>query len=94
MHLIGDLYAKGYLKDYYRGKNEFAVMVAVHGASLGGGRAFTATSGPGTLRAMGNVSGLDRHPPVGCLRLYVQGCVPAPINSAGKYGKWLSTSLR
>jgi pyruvate ferredoxin oxidoreductase alpha subunit len=52
MHLIGDLYAKGYLKDYYRGENEFAVMAAVHGASLGGGRVFTATSGPGTLRAM------------------------------------------
>ena len=52
MHLVGDLYAQGYLKDYYRGENEFAVMAAVHGASLGGGRVFTATSGPGTLRAM------------------------------------------
>jgi pyruvate ferredoxin oxidoreductase alpha subunit len=52
MHLVGDLYAGGYLKDYYRGENEFAVMAAVHGASLGGGRVFTATSGPGTLRAM------------------------------------------
>ncbi|MDQ2085813.1 transketolase C-terminal domain-containing protein [Herbivorax sp. ANBcel31] len=52
MHLIGDLYAQGYLKDYYRAENEFAVMAAIHGASLGGGRVFTATSGPGTLRAM------------------------------------------
>ncbi|MCW3489377.1 transketolase C-terminal domain-containing protein [Dethiobacter alkaliphilus] len=52
MHLIGDLYKQGYLKDYYRGENEFAVMAAVHGAALGGGRVFTATSGPGTLRAM------------------------------------------
>ncbi len=52
MHLVGDLHAKGYLKDYYRGENEFAVMAAVYGASLGGGRVFTATSGPGTLRAM------------------------------------------
>jgi len=52
MHLVGDLYAAGYLQDYYRGENEFAVMAAVHGASLGGGRVFTATSGPGTLRAM------------------------------------------
>ena len=51
MHLIGDLYAQGYIKDYYRAENEFAVMAAVHGASLGGGRVFTATSGPGTLRA-------------------------------------------
>lgn len=52
MHLVGDLYAQGYLKDYYRAENEFAVMAAIHGASLGGGRVFTATSGPGTLRAM------------------------------------------
>nr|WP_082863619.1 hypothetical protein [Thermodesulfatator autotrophicus] len=52
MHLIGHLYAQGYLKDFYRGENEFAVMAAVHGASLGGGRVFTATCGPGTLRAM------------------------------------------
>lgn len=52
MHLVGDLYAKGYIKDYYRAENEFAVMAAVHGAALGGGRVFTATSGPGTLRAM------------------------------------------
>ncbi len=52
LHLVGDVYAAGYLKDYYRGENEFAVMAAVHGASLGGGRVFTATSGPGTLRAM------------------------------------------
>lgn len=27
-------------------------MAAIHGASLAGGRVFTATSGPGTLRAM------------------------------------------
>ncbi|MDR0307148.1 MAG: hypothetical protein LBI42_09970 [Chitinispirillales bacterium] len=52
MHLVGDLYAQGYLKDYYRAENEFAVMAAIHGAALGGGRVFTATSGPGTLRAM------------------------------------------
>jgi len=52
LHLVGDLYAQGYLKDYYRAENEFAVMAAIHGAALGGGRVFTATSGPGTLRAM------------------------------------------
>lgn len=52
MHLVGDLYAQGYLKDYFRAENEFAVMASIHGASLGGGRVFTATSGPGTLRAM------------------------------------------
>jgi pyruvate ferredoxin oxidoreductase alpha subunit len=52
MHLVGDLYAEGYIKDFYRAENEFAVMAAIHGASLAGGRVFTATSGPGTLRAM------------------------------------------
>ncbi len=52
MHLVGDLFASGYIKDYYRAENEFGVMAAIHGASLGGGRVFTATSGPGTLRAM------------------------------------------
>lgn len=52
MHLVGELYAKGYVKDFYRAENEFAVMAAIHGASLAGGRVFTATSGPGTLRAM------------------------------------------
>jgi pyruvate ferredoxin oxidoreductase alpha subunit len=52
MHLVGELYANGHIKDYYRVENEFAVMAAVLGASLGGGRVFTATSGLGTLRAM------------------------------------------
>lgn len=52
MHFVGDLYAKGYVKDFYRAENEFAVMAAIHGASLAGSRVFTATSGPGTLRAM------------------------------------------
>ncbi|MGV8147325.1 MAG: transketolase C-terminal domain-containing protein [Alkaliphilus sp.] len=52
MHLVGDLYAEGYVKDYYRGENELGVMSAVAGAAMGGVRAFTATGGPGTLRAM------------------------------------------
>jgi pyruvate ferredoxin oxidoreductase alpha subunit len=51
MHLVGDLYAEGYLREYFRGENEFAVMSAVSGASMGGVRVFTATGGPGTLRA-------------------------------------------
>lgn len=51
MHLVGDLYAEGYLKDYFRGENEFSVMSAVAGASMGGVRVFTATGGPGTLRS-------------------------------------------
>jgi pyruvate ferredoxin oxidoreductase alpha subunit len=51
MHLVGDIYAEGYLREYFRGENEFAVMSAVGGASMGGVRVFTATGGPGTLRA-------------------------------------------
>jgi len=51
MHLVGDLYAEGCLEEYFRGENEFAVMSAVAGASMGGVRVFTATGGPGTLRA-------------------------------------------
>ncbi|MBS3969725.1 MAG: ferredoxin oxidoreductase, partial [Clostridia bacterium] len=51
MHLVGDIYAEGYLREYFRGENEFAVMSAVAGASMGGVRVFTATGGPGTLRA-------------------------------------------
>ncbi|MCL4442109.1 MAG: ferredoxin oxidoreductase [Firmicutes bacterium] len=51
MHLVGDIYAEGYLREYFRGENEFAVMSAVAGAAMGGVRVFTATGGPGTLRA-------------------------------------------
>jgi pyruvate ferredoxin oxidoreductase alpha subunit len=50
-HVMGDIYAQGYIKDYYRGEDEFNVMSAVAGAAMGGVRVCTATSGPGTLRA-------------------------------------------
>ncbi|MCW7753481.1 hypothetical protein OOT00_05700 [Desulfobotulus sp. H1] len=51
MHLVGDIYAQGYVKEYFRGENEFAVMSSVAGASMAGVRVFTATGGPGTMRA-------------------------------------------
>ncbi len=51
MHLVGDLYAEGFVKEYYRGENEFAVMSSVAGAAMAGVRVFTATGGPGTMRA-------------------------------------------
>ena len=51
MHLAGDLFAEGYIKEYFRGENEFAVMSSVAGAAMAGVRVFTATGGPGTLRA-------------------------------------------
>jgi len=54
MHLVGDLYAEGYVKEYFRGENEFAVMSQIAGAAMAGVRTFTATCGPGTLRAFEN----------------------------------------
>jgi pyruvate ferredoxin oxidoreductase alpha subunit len=51
MHLVGDLFAEGYVKEYFRGENEFAVMSSVAGAAMAGVRVFTATGGPGTMRA-------------------------------------------
>lgn len=51
MHLVGDIFAEGYIKEYFRGENEFAVMSSVAGAAMAGVRVFTATGGPGTLRA-------------------------------------------
>ncbi|TBV82685.1 MAG: ferredoxin oxidoreductase [Desulfobulbaceae bacterium] len=53
-HLVGDLYAEGYVKEYLRGENEFAVMSEVAGGAMAGIRMFTATCGPGTLRAFEN----------------------------------------
>jgi pyruvate ferredoxin oxidoreductase alpha subunit len=52
--LIGELFAEGYIGDYFRGESEFAVMGQCAGASFGGARVFTTTAGPGTLRAMEN----------------------------------------
>ena len=52
--LIGELYAEGYVDEYFRGESEFAVMGQCAGATFGGHRVFTTTAGPGTLRAMEN----------------------------------------
>lgn len=52
--LVGELWVEGYVGDYFRGENEFGVMSECAGASFGGARVFTTTSGPGTLRAYEN----------------------------------------
>ncbi len=52
--MVGDLWVEGYVGEYFRGENEFAVMGECAGASFGGARVFTTTSGPGTLRAYEN----------------------------------------
>ncbi len=45
MHLVGDAWAQGYLKDYYRAEEEYGAMSAIAGA-------VRATSGPGLLRGL------------------------------------------
>ena len=52
--LCGELFAEGYIGDYFRGESEFAVMSQCAGAAFGGARVFTTTAGSGTLRAMEN----------------------------------------
>ncbi len=52
--LCGELFAEGYIKEYFRGESEFAVMSQCAGAAFGGARVFTTTAGPGTMRAMEN----------------------------------------
>ncbi|PIP72797.1 MAG: ferredoxin oxidoreductase [Nitrospinae bacterium CG22_combo_CG10-13_8_21_14_all_47_10] len=67
--LIGELYAEGYVDEYFRGESEFAVMGQCAGAAFGGHRVFTTTAGPGTLRAMENF------PMWAGARLPIQVCV-------------------
>ena len=45
MQLIGVLYGEGYVKEYYRGEEEYGVMSAIAGGSRAGVRCFTATAG-------------------------------------------------
>ena len=49
--LCGELFAEGYIGDYFRGESEFAVMSQCAGSRLCGARVFTTTAGPGTMRA-------------------------------------------
>ncbi|QOY55350.1 ferredoxin oxidoreductase [Candidatus Sulfurimonas marisnigri] len=52
MHLVGDIYHQGHIKEYYRAEEELGTMSAIAGASRAGVRLFTATSGPGLLRGL------------------------------------------
>ena len=61
MHLVGDLWAQGYLKDYYRAEEEYGAMSAIAGAVRCGVRAFSATSGPGLLMDIEAIASLLRH---------------------------------
>ncbi|NAZ06578.1 MAG: ferredoxin oxidoreductase [Thermocrinis sp.] len=61
MHLVGDIWAQGYLKDYYRAEEEYGAMSAIAGAVRGGVRAFSATSGPGLLRGLEAIASWPGH---------------------------------
>jgi len=52
MHLVGDIYAQGHIKEYYRAEEELGTMSAIAGAARAGVRLFSATSGPGLLRGL------------------------------------------
>jgi len=61
MQLIGVLYGEGYVKEYYRGEEEYGVMSTMAGASRSGVRCFTATAGPGTLRGLEPIASWPGH---------------------------------
>ncbi|MBS3966832.1 MAG: hypothetical protein KGZ60_06245 [Truepera sp.] len=61
MQLVGVLYGEGYVKEYYRGEEEYGVMSAIAGASRAGVRCFTATAGPGTLRSIEAIASWPGH---------------------------------
>src|SRR4026208_1007791 len=50
--LCGELFAEGYIGDYFRGESEFAVMSQCAGSAFGGARVVTTPAGPGTRGAM------------------------------------------
>jgi pyruvate ferredoxin oxidoreductase alpha subunit len=61
MHLVGDLFAQGHIKEYYRAEEELGTMSAIAGAARGGARVFTATSGPGLLRGIEAIASWPGH---------------------------------
>ena len=61
LQLIGVLYGEGYVKEFYRGEEEYGVMSAMAGASRAGVRGFTATAGPGTLRGLEPIASWPGH---------------------------------
>ncbi len=61
MHLVGDVYAQGHIKEYYRAEEELGTMSAIAGASRAGVRLFTATSGPGLIRGLEAIASWPGH---------------------------------
>jgi len=61
LQLVGVLYGEGYVKEFYRGEEEYGVMSAIAGGSRAGVRCFTATAGPGTLRGIEPIASWPGH---------------------------------
>jgi len=61
MHLVGDVFAQGHIKEYYRAEEELGTMSAIAGASRAGVRLFTATSGPGLIRGLEAIASWPGH---------------------------------
>jgi len=78
MQLIGVLYGEGYVKEYYRGEEEYGVMSAIAGGSRAGVRCFTATAGPGTLRGLEPIASWPGHR-LPALAMFTCRVVNAPL---------------
>ena len=79
MHLVGDIYAQGHIKEYYRAEEELGTMSAIAGAARGGVRLFTATSGPGLLRGLEAIVSWPGHR-VPCVLGVLTRVINAPLS--------------
>lgn len=61
MQRVGDLFAEGYIKDYYRAEDEIGAFSAISGASRTGVRCLTASSGPGLMRGLEVIASWPGH---------------------------------
>ncbi len=77
--LIGELFAEGYIGDYFRGESEFAVMSQCAGASFGGARVFT----PWHHARHGKFSDVGRRPVADSNDCDVSRNQLTPVNSTG-----------
>src|SRR3989442_182760 len=81
MQLIGVLYGEGYVKEYYRGEEEYGVMSAIAGGSRAGVRCFTATAGPGTLRGIEPIASWPGHR-LPAVAMFTCPVVDAPVQKS------------
>jgi pyruvate ferredoxin oxidoreductase alpha subunit len=61
MERVGNLYAEGYIRDYYRAEDEVGAFSAISGASRTGVRCMTASSGPGLMRGLETIASWPGH---------------------------------